>query len=73
MTKEELTIKLANLIIMLNSRTKLNSDLFTKDLQGRFMSRSREEELNQKIKRPLSDKEQEMINKFLKDKNENRG
>ena len=56
---------------MLNSRTKLNKDLFTKDLQGRFMSRSKEEELNQKIKRPLSDKEQEMIDKFLKDKNEN--
>lgn len=55
---------------MLNKRTKLNKDLFSKDIAGRFMSRSKEEELNQKIKRPLTDKEQEMIDKFLKDKNE---
>lgn len=55
---------------MINEKAKSNNEIFTRDLAGKFIKN--EDEQLESMKRPLSDKEKMMIEKFKEKLNENK-
>ena len=54
---------------MINKVAKNNNETLERDCKGNFYNPFKDEELRAKQTRPLSDKENEMIRKFIEERN----